>query len=621
MSEILNRNIKLLEKYQPFTFKKVDEYLKKQYKPLNNNLDRIIVAQQDEIILNLLLIADNKEFLICDHEDPISEAYSWIDKFIDPSNKAEIVFGMGFGYHIEVLHTSFKNKKILIIEPNIELFLQIIKIRNLETIIKNCIMFVDEEINSILKSIYSLYWDTNAGGIQCQPLGVYEELFPDTWGELRDKFIKQGQSVQVDIATRKGSGEIWIQNYINNLSDISKASNTAGLIDKFRGKPGILVSAGPSLLKNIELIKDMKDKCVIIAAGTAVNILEKNGIIPHFMVGIDAWESEAEVHKKVKSQDIYFIYSNQVATGSLKSYTGPKFLMNYTADLYTNEFFEYSGIKSDFFISGPSVANTCFDILLKLGCNPIILTGQDLAYSGGSKYAGEVSESTINSATEGLKDRYILTKDIYDNDIFTSLGFIAMKNFFEGYFERVKDKVEIINATEGGLNLENARNDTLQNVIDKYDFKPFEIENMIKEVHESHSFQKNIDEKLQEYRNSIVLEIEKLENYSDEQLKLVDLLKRDFYHPAKNKKAFEKNVTRIIEFSDIVMESKIFNSVLRNLLEIDFYLIKVELERATKQLTSYNEVKEFYIRAIISQNEILLEKLNKIRGYLNCQLV
>ena len=616
MNEILNRNMKFLEKFQPNTYNKLSEFTQGRYKPKNNEIDRIVLAKQDDFVINMLLHIHQKEYLLFDHEDPIGQAYDWIDKFIDPSNKAEIVFGMGFGFHIEVLLSSFKNKKVFLIEPNMELFYQVLKVRNLEQIIEKSKIYVDEDVQTILNDIYTFYWDSGEGGIQCQPFEVYSEIFEDVWNELREKLIKQAQSFNVDLATRRISGELWIHNYISNSFKMADSADMTGMVGKFKGMAGILVSAGPSLGKNMHLLKDLKDKCIILAGGTAVNILECNGISPHFMMGIDAWQQEAEIHKKVKSDEIFFIYSNQVTPCSIDSYKGSKFFMNYSADTYTLELLKSMGINSEVFYSGPSVSNTCFDVLFKMGCNPIILIGQDLGFTGGSNYAGDVPESEFKNVRNPEEKGYISTEDIHGTQMYTNMAYLSIKNFFEGYFERVKDKVEIINATEGGLNINFARNDTLENVISTYHFQSYDISGEIKEIHENSRFPKDIAEKLEQYNNSILEEIEQLEEYSKKQLKLVDLIKRDVYHPAKDKKAFDKMVGRIAEFTDLVIASPIYHSILKNLLEIDFYLLKVEVERATKVLQNYNEIKAVYINALLEQNKILSDKLAKVRSYL-----
>jgi hypothetical protein len=600
MSEVLNRNLRLLEKYQPFVYRKLMLYKDGQYKPKNNLVERIILARQDDMVINLLVISKGREYLICDHENPINEAYAWIDKFADPSNKTDIVFGMGFGYHLEVLITSFKNKKVIIIEPNIDLFYQIISIRNLEPIITKSEIFLDEDTDIILERLHKLFWDNGQGGIQCQPFNVYSEIFYEEWEELRSKFIKQAENFTVDFATKKAFGQLWVHNNIKNAARLVDASNAQGLIGAFKGMPAVLVSSGPSLEKNIELLGTVKDKCLVMAAGVAVRKLEKYGVTPHFMVGIDATEEEAKLHREVKSKDIYFIYSNQVATGSVEGYGGPKFHINYPVDLFTADLLKFAGIKSDFFLSGPSVANTCFDILFKMGCNPIIIIGQDLSYP-----------------VEGdIKEGMILENDIFGKPVYTNAGFISMRNWFEGYFEKVKGRVEIINATGGGLNIQHAVNKDFKDVVDGLSTADVDFTERIKLIHQSCRFPKEIDCKLRDYKKIVGLEIDRLEQYCDEQQKIVNLIEKEVYHPRKNGKVFNKMVGRVADITNLVVNSGIYNTILKNIVDIDFYLIKLEVDRAVEGLKDYKDVKSIYTKAMKYQSDLLKEKLVEVKEYL-----
>lgn len=616
MSEVLSRNLALLKEHQPILYHKLDNYLRGKYSPKDNSVERILLARHEDLVINIMVKCQEKDYVLCDHEDPINEAYAWIDKYVDPSNKADIVFGLGMAFHLEVLLTSFSYKKVIVIEPNIELFYQIACVRNLEPVIKKAELFVDDDFDLILGKINSLFWDTEKGGIQVQPLEVYGEMFSSIWEELRSRFIKHAESFTVDIATRRYFGELWVHNNIKNLNRINEVSNAHELVGKFKGIPGILVSAGPSLKKNIHLLKDLKDKCVIMAGGTAVKVMESFGLSPHFMLGIDAGDKEGEIHGSVKNKDIYFVYSNQVSVHSVKGYQGPKFLMNYPVDMYTAKFLEFSKIKSEFFLSGPSVANTCFDILFKMGCNPIVILGQDLAFTEGSMYAGEAPGSKVNNSTDFESQGYILAKDIFGNDIYTTQPFLAMRNWFEGYFEKVGDKVEIINATEGGLNISFARNETLQNVLDSFEFSTAEISQIIKSAFLSGKFPDSIGLKLDEYVKDVNEEIKKLEMLSEKQLQLVELLRKDILHPSKNRPKFMKAVDSISELSDKVTQSPIYHSLLKNLVEIEFYLIKAEVDRATKVLSSYKEIKEVYIDAILGQNKKLMGSLEKIKKFM-----
>lgn len=616
MNEVLEKNLALLKKHQPEVYYKLDRHIKGEYKPLDTSVEKIFLARQDDLVINIMVRCGQKNYVLCDHDDPISEAYAWIDKYIDASNRADIVFGMGMAFHLEVLLTSFPNKKVVIVEPNMNLFYQIVCIRNLETVIKKAEILVDERVDIILGRINSLFWNTEEGGIQVEPFEVYAELFPDTWDELRSRFIRHAESFTVDIATRRHFGELWVHNNIKNLNQMIGSSNADGLIGKFKDVPGILVSAGPSLQKNVHLLKGLEDKCVIMAAGTAVRILEDFGIVPHFMVGIDAGENEGKIHANVKNKDIYFIYSNQVSTLSVSSYGGPKFVMNYTVDVYTARFFEYSNIKSGYFLSGPSVANTCFDILFKMGCNPIIMMGQDLAFTSGSMYAGEAPGTVVGDSDDPKSNEYLLVKDIYGRDVYTTKAFLAMRNWFEGYFERIGGQTEIINATEGGINISHADNKTLEDALKRCNLHSCGISDRIGKLYSENIFTESILSKINEYKTYVNKEIEKLERISNRQLGLVDGLRKDIYHPSKNSSRFVKVVDSISDLTNKVIESPIYPSLLKNLIEIDFFLIKSEVDRANKVLTKYEDIKNVYINAILTQNQKLTDSLNKIKKFL-----
>jgi hypothetical protein len=605
MNEVFRNNLKLLERHQPNVYKKLELYINNRYVPKNNTIEKIVVAKQDDMIINMLVKINGRDFILCDHEDPISEAYRWIDKYVDPTNKADIVFGIGFGYHLEVLLTGFKNKKVIIVEPDINLFYHIISIKNLEPIIKKSEIFLDEPIESILERINLLLWDTEQGGIQCEPFEVYGFMFEGLWDELRSKFIKQAVNFNVDFSTKRVFGELWTSNSLSNSSRINEASNLQGLIGKFAGVPGILVSAGPSLKKNIHLLKELKNNAVIMAAGRAVLALEEYGITPHFMMGIDGSEAEAEIHRKVKSKDIYFIYSNQVAAGSVKSYEGPKFLMNYTVDNYTAEFFKFSNIKSEYILSGPTVANTCGDLLFKMGCDPIILVGQDLAYS-----------DKIVDEKENNDPNLIVEADIFGQPVYTDNVFLSMRNWFESYFEIIKDKVEVFNATEGGLNIENTKKTRLAELISRIKLAEHDMEGLISRIHSQSRFIHEVDKRLGEFNKRLVAEINKFERLFDEQESIVDSIAKGTYHPSKNKNLFNKMAKRVSEITDMLLDSAFYSILLKNLVDIDFYLIKLEVDRATKQFSDYESLKQVFTTAMKRQIILVKNKTKNIKGYI-----
>ncbi|GAE90619.1 hypothetical protein JCM21531_4245 [Acetivibrio straminisolvens JCM 21531] len=250
-----------------------------------------------------------------------------------------------------------------------------------------------------------------------------------------------------------------------------------------------------------------------------------------------------------------------------------------------------------------------------MGCDPIIIIGQDMAFTFGSMYAGEAPGTVINDNEDIQKRGYILAKDIYGNEVYTTRPFLAIRNWFEGYFEKVRDKIEIINATEGGLNISYARNETLEDALKSCDFSEDGIKKLIKVLYEEGRFTDSIASKVEDYRAYVQREIRRLEFLSGKQLEIADYLRRDVYHPSKSRSRFVKAVNSINELSDKVFESPIYNPLLKNLVEIDFYLIKAEVDRAVKTLTKYDDIKNVYMNAILYQNEKLNASLAKLKSF------
>lgn len=611
MKDILDRNLSVLKEYQPRLYKKIILYIEGKLNSKINCIQNILLAKSDEVIVNMAIRINDKDYLICDHENPIEEAYSWIDNYINITNNVDIIFGLGFGYHIDVIINSFKGKKIIIVEPSLEIFYQLIKIRNYENIFKNTKIFLEEPIENFLVELNTLFWNTKISDLQCEPFYVYAEMFYEIWDDLRTKFIRFSEDFTSDVITRKHFAKKWAKNYITNLRKISFASDASSLISQFVGIPGILISAGPSLYKNIDLIKNLNNKCVIMAAGTAVLKCIQKEVIPHFMVGIDANPSEANIHKKV-DEDIFFIYSNQVAIGSIENFKGNKFLMNYSEDYYTKMFLEKNSIKSEIYLSGPSVANTCIDILYKMGCNPIVLVGQDLAFTDGIKYAG--GKKWVDSNSEKIEDNdYILRKDIFNKDIYTNPQFINMKNWFDNYFDRFCEKRIFLNSTEGGLGFNSIPNVDLKDVIDKFFIEEYPIKNIISKVYRENSFNNYSDEKIRIFEEHLLTEIKKMEELSNKLENNLDMIDKDFYHPKKSRKKFNEVVSNISKFDDEILNSILYKPFLKNLLSSDFYVLKSLLEEQVENLNEYDDIKNNYIKVLNLKLELVRNALKYLQ--------
>lgn len=615
---VLHGNMNVLQQVQPEAYQKLVAHLDGSRPGQYRGVDKILVAREEDRVINLAAANGGKNYLLCDHEDPITEAYRWIDKYIDPVVPMEVVFGMGFAYHIEVLAASFPHKKIFVIEPDMELFRQLISIRNLEELWPRITLILDENPGNVMDRLVPLFWEAGSGGMQVQPFEVYTYIFDAYWTELTDTFIKHIQSLQVDIATRKALADRWLYNNVRNADKIAEAADAGALCNQFKGIPGIVVSAGPSLSKNMHLLQDLKERCVLIAAGTAVKVLEENGIPPHFMMGIDASEGEARLHQQVKNQDIFFLYSNQVAPGSLEGYHGRKFLMNYGPDQYTRGLLEHAKTESEILFSGPSVANTCFDMLYRMGCDPIILVGQDLALTDGKNYAGPSDDRDMQDDISRHPElHYILAKDINGNDTYTTEAYLSMRNWFEGYFSHIYDKVRIINATEGGLPIAHARHMPLSEAVQQLPGQSLCIAERIAAIYADNLWEsREIQSALDEYKSQLLHQLQEMQNKMDQQKSLTARLSMIPHTSAGHRQSFAKLAAKIGALQDEVLQMEIYTKLLAAVVHIDFYLIKSEMDRMLSQASGYDEIQQLYLDAWHQQHQILQSQVDKLQQWI-----
>jgi len=115
---------------------------------------------------------------------------------------------------------------------------------------------------------------------------------------------------------------------------------------------------------------------LIISAGSALRPLLMRNIKPDFFAIIDPQDITYNQIKGYENIGIPFIYLVTAASYTVSRYLGPKLVAYYG---------KYNNSSEHLVDSGGSVATTILDIAIKMGGNPIILVGQDLAYVDGKK--------------------------------------------------------------------------------------------------------------------------------------------------------------------------------------------------------------------------------------------
>ncbi|EKZ7361143.1 motility associated factor glycosyltransferase family protein, partial [Campylobacter coli] len=210
----------------------------------------------------------------------------------------------------------------------------------------------------------------------------------------------------------------------------------------------IVVSAGPSLAKQLSLLKAYQDKAVIFCADGALSMLEKEGIIPDYVTNLDCRDLAMKFFQNKE---------NKTSLNVLSCATHPSlvhFLDNKSVVLRDDPLYQRFNLNDFGYIdTGTHVSHFSYTLALALGFKNIIMIGQDLAFdeegnshskgfSYGEQFNGEKTVPTLKAQAYAGKGE-VLTHITW-NDYRIKLEYLFACN---------DQKAKFYNATEGGARI------------------------------------------------------------------------------------------------------------------------------------------------------------------------
>ncbi|WP_035767591.1 motility associated factor glycosyltransferase family protein [Butyrivibrio sp. NC2002] len=229
--------------------------------------------------------------------------------------------------------------------------------------------------------------------------------------------------------------------------------------------PCIIVAAGPSLHKNVEVLNKIKGHAFILCTDRALLVLDEHGIVPDAVISLDAEKSPDFMRAKV-AENIPVICSYQLNAETQKLYYDRRIFyhaLSYEYDLIGEKIVAQNGLDQ-----GGNVAGGAFTVCDFLGIKTVILIGQDLAFLNGRHHADGRNDGAPQLDVKeipGIDGNMVQSNDMW----------IGFKNFFERQI-LIHPEMRVIDATEGGARIEGTEIMTLQEVADKvcinnYDLK------------------------------------------------------------------------------------------------------------------------------------------------------
>ncbi|ECK3681413.1 motility associated factor glycosyltransferase family protein, partial [Campylobacter jejuni] len=307
----------------------------------------------------------------------------------------------------------------------------------------------------------------------------YYERFHEDVLELNKKLAENFKNSIVSHGNDPLDALQGIEQFVYNLPQMITHPSYKELLSKRKGisDTAIIVSTGPSLTKQLPLLKKYASKATIFCADSSYPILAKHGIKPDYVCMLERTEITAEFFNHDFGEfdkDIMFICAGVVHPKAIEYLKGRnrKYLI-IPRYLY---FPIYIKLKYfDFLYNTPSVAHMSYFLSVLLNHKNIIFIGQDLAYAENGNSHPDDYQNSANYESQMYE--HILTEAYGGKkEIKTHEFWIFFKQILEAMI--IKYHITTYNCTEGGARIEGTIEKPFlwacENLLDKDLNKPFE---------------------------------------------------------------------------------------------------------------------------------------------------
>ena len=432
---------------------------------------RVMEAKNGDLSIGVEV--DGDMMLVHSGYNPRREAKKLIER-VEGEVDLLVILGIGLGYILEVALGERRIKHILVCERELWVLKVAFEHRDLSGVIldRRCDWVIGEDYERFIGLLRS----ERRRNMQLLANGVLEKLGGDYYEGLRVLVKRYAERGKINTATLKRFEKLWMRNVRKNILEFIRHEGVDRLAGEFKGEACVVVGAGPSLRKNIELLKKYQEEVLIIAVDTSFQILKEYGIDSDFVVTIDPQEKNKKYFENVVAGRSILVFDVSVSNRILRGYGGRKIVIG-SLFHFVRWLEGLVGKKGELEMGG-SVATACYSLGKKLGCDPIILVGLDLAYSDGKTHMkGTYFEGDWFYQSNRLRTPYSLSYGfLNENPLFkvegygggevkTDLKFESFRGWFEEKFSL--DSVRVINATEGGALLKNCINQSFGEVLKK----------------------------------------------------------------------------------------------------------------------------------------------------------
>ncbi|EAI2776038.1 motility associated factor glycosyltransferase family protein [Campylobacter jejuni] len=527
------------------------------------------------------------------------------------------IYGIGNALLIKNLAKHYKH--LFVFESEIELFILALSTLDLSEELKVYKVVLFDCVAKDLEIQIAMIFDQQS---ILEYLSLYE-MFINTSYYLRfyEKqivFLNEVCLKTIGVAVRNADISCFLplltyEQFLQNIPSMLESIPFQRILNERKNKfdNAIVVSAGPSLAKQLPLLKAYQDKAVIFCADGALSMLEKEGIVPDYVTNLDYsdWSIKFFQNKENLKQSII----------ALECATHPNVVRSLKAEncmivLRNKALYQRFNLNDFGYIdTGTHVSHFSYTLALALGFKNIIMIGQDLAFdeegnshSKGFSYGEQFSEETIvpTLQVQAYGGKGEVLTHITWNDYRIKLEYLFACN---------DQKAKFYNATEGGARISFTEELSFKECCEKFLIKEKPKFELPKSLTKNRS-----DKLLVKFKEKIQKDQDNAKRFLNDALALKQILEnilsKDFILPLE---FLEKVYQNIENFNHSLDEDEfIQDEVLRGAFAYRGKLIsdvlKLHIKDETHFITAYIKAYHEWLLYFIEKLEQKYKSLSKV---------
>lgn len=367
---------------------------------------------------------NDRKWYLHSNRNPLDEARAFAKREYRLEQGTYVLVGMGMGYIMRELLALYPEMNLTVVEADL-------------TIIYLALQYGDW--TSELKRI-TLYWDSNWQKLMeliqdDSQLIVFRPEIP----HIKEIAVRQQM---ITIAARQDGIDDLIQEFYHNTQENIRTCDyyVDKLLPQVEGINIVIVAGGPSLDKNLHLLKDRPQNVKVIAVGTVYKLMLKMNIAVDYVI-----VSDCGIYKQIKGVEDSQIPMLILATADRRvgrCYKGAKYLICQKGYSMAADYAKNNGYQC--YAGGGSVSTLALDVAIRLKAATIAFVGLDLAFDGKRSHAAGTDEEVYGGY------EYQWVEGTNGNLVNTSLSFISYRTWMERRICEKDVDMPIIDATEGG---------------------------------------------------------------------------------------------------------------------------------------------------------------------------